>query len=108
MLADNKDVASTIVRTFMEQSDRLLQVIESASRENDLKQLISCFHKLAGSASSIGADQFGILCKSIELELEEQEDSGQLKEPCLDPDKYEAARYAYAALARELEAFLSS
>lgn len=108
MLADNKEVASTIVRTFMEQSDRLLQEIESASRENDLKHMISCFHKLAGSACSIGADQFGMLCKSIELELEQQEDSDQLQEPCLDPDKFVAAREAYAALVRELEAFLST
>lgn len=106
MLSHNREVANMVVKTFIEQSNQLLADIQNANQNNNLDILISSFHKLAGSASSISAITFGKRCKAIELELEYFQDSGESQNPWIDPEDLQEVEAEYKKLHSELQAFL--
>ena len=106
MLSHNRQVANTVVQTFLEQSDKLFQEIERANEQGDLKALIGNFHKLAGSASSISAEAFGKLCKATELELQYFQDNHEHQNPWIASEDLQEIQEAYEKLEVELRRFL--
>ena len=101
MTAGNEELMKMVLQTFIDQSERLLTELESYANAGDEKGLQAHFHKLSGSAKTIGADAFGDLSK--EFELRYAEDCGQ-KDSKVEVEKL---KDAYGLLKSELKDYLN-
>ncbi len=70
MVGHDTEMALQVIQTFIDQSDRLCDEIDTMVRAHQLRPLCQVVHKLSGSARTLGAEPLGQLCKSIEIQLD--------------------------------------
>ena len=73
MVAGNETLARSVITTFFEQADALFATTDAALAEGDTDTIINAFHKMGGSARTLGAVPLGSHCIAVERNLESDE-----------------------------------
>lgn len=97
------DALPEFIETYLGNSPRLLESIETALQKENLQNVYLSAHQLKGGSGSIGATQV----YQLALQLEQQARSGEVNIAALQP-VYQQLQAAYQVAATELSAQLPS
>lgn len=104
-VAGDRELARGIVELFIESSRSLVDSLPAKSQPESRHELIGLFHRLNGSAASVGARQFSELCHRWELALS-RPNAAASQTPLLDEESIDQINQAYRDLLQELDKFL--
>lgn len=105
LVANDSTLAQTVIETFIEQADQILESLGNVDSGRERTQLVALLHRLNGSASSIGAREFAALCRHWEIHLARQTE-GQHGLAPLDSEVLDEIRSSYQGLRQELVRYL--